>query len=346
MKRYFLRRFIYRRFLVFTAVLALFALQKLIIDTQNEADKARDEQLQFKSRIMRTKYNVNCKLLFEDNEHERNKSLELMQRLREEAGRDDGEIDLINESNFIFNKTECGLFRHLRGYDSHHVSDFEIDFPLAFTILAHNNVEQLERLLRTIYRSQNVYCIHVDSKSSAVMKQAVESITNCFDNVFTATRSESVFWGHFSLIRAQLNCIDDLLNLNKLDNRKNKTRFLEWKYWLNVPSTFLPLRTNLEFTRILHMYNGTSDVKMIHDPLEYYYQHETVFELDEGNVMASTGVDKTEPPFNYTILTGSNYVAASRLFVDYVVNSEQGKALIEWGKDMFIPVYFISIVIQ
>jgi hypothetical protein len=42
------------------------------------------------------------------------------------------------------------------------------------------------------------------------VKTAVDSFSKCFDNVFITTKSESVFWDHFSLLRAQLNCISDL----------------------------------------------------------------------------------------------------------------------------------------
>jgi hypothetical protein len=91
-------------------------------------------------------------------------------------------------------------------------------FPLAFVILVDNNVEQLERLLRLIYRPHNVYCIHVDAKSSSKFKAAIESILNCFDNVFIPTKTESVFWGWNTLLKAQLNCMTDLLNMDKVIN--------------------------------------------------------------------------------------------------------------------------------
>jgi len=55
-----------------------------------------------------------------------------------------------------------------------------------------NGLAQVERLLRAIYMPQNFYCIHVDSKSPRHVHQAAAAIANCFDNVFIASRLESV----------------------------------------------------------------------------------------------------------------------------------------------------------
>lgn len=51
---------------------------------------------------------------------------------------------------------------------------------------------QVERLLRSIYQPQNYYCIHIDSKADESTKNAMAAITKCFDNVFVASRLESV----------------------------------------------------------------------------------------------------------------------------------------------------------
>jgi hypothetical protein len=307
------------------------------------ASQNRKENELFKARVMRDRYNVNCKLLFEDDENERNKSIQLMQELRGNSS----EIKLLDDSNFIFDFSKCSLFREVRGYDKHKVTDFEAKFPLAYTILVNENVEQFERVLRVIYRPQNIYCIHVDRKRSADLQMAIESISGCFDNVFIATKTERVFWGHFSLLRAQLNCMSDLLSLDNLINvekhpRLENKRVIKWKYWLNLPGTFLPIRTNLEMTRILSMYNGTSDVEIskIHPNPERVY---SVAKLYWNNVVYMTGENKSSAPYNFSILKNSNYIAASHLFVDYIINSEHARNLTVWSEDTFIPVCLIHL---
>jgi hypothetical protein len=309
-----------------------------------DIDRPRVEFL--KEKIMREKYDVNCKSLFEDDRTERFKALQLMARLKGNQS----EIKLLNDSNFIFDSSQCGQFRNIRGYDRHKVSEFETKFPLAFTILVDENAEQLERLLRVIYRPQNIYCIHVDNKSSTALKAAIESIVNCFDNVFMPRETQKVYWAHFSLLRAQLNCMSDLLNLDNLINvekhpRLENKRVIEWKYWLNLPSTFLPIRTNLELTRILSMYNGASEVHIIKDVSynrKWKSRIETVHKLDSKGIVRSIKLPKSDPPFNFTVLTGWNYIAASRLFADYIINSKYGKNLTAWSADTFIPVRILQ----
>jgi N-acetyllactosaminide beta-1,6-N-acetylglucosaminyltransferase len=110
--------------------------------------------------------------------------------------------------------------------------------------------------------------------------------------------------------------LDNLINLEK-HPRLEKKRVIEWKYWLNLPGTFLPIRTNLELTRILSMCNGASDVHILkHSGFDW--RHKQVHLLDSNNQVADTGKFKSAPPFNFTVFYGSNYIAASRLFADYI----------------------------
>ena len=49
----------------------------------------------------------------------------------------------------------------------------EEDFPLAFGLMVYHNFEQIEQLLRVIYRPQNYYCFHVDKSSDDAFKEQV-----------------------------------------------------------------------------------------------------------------------------------------------------------------------------
>lgn len=95
-----------------------------------------------------------------------------------------------------------------------------------------NNVEQFERFLMALYHPNNMYCVHVDKKSTEDVKNAVKSIANCFDNVFVATQLDVVQWGGFSLLKSQLNCMYDFINLtNLVDKHENlmSKRIVKWE---------------------------------------------------------------------------------------------------------------------
>jgi hypothetical protein len=236
----------------------------------------------------------------------------------------------------------CRSFRDIRGYDKHKITEFELSFPLAFVILVDQELEQFERFLRTIYRSHNVYCIHVDKKASREFKEGIESIVDCFDNVFIPTKTGNVIWGAYTLLEAQLSCMSDLLNMNKRINEDKHPRLeskkpVEWKYLVNAASTFLPLRTNLELTRIFEMYNGSVDVSLVKSINEWRYKYRWSYEYNQ-RAFYTYWEKKASVPFNFTVVKCSNYMAASRLFVDYILNSKQGKELAEWSVDMYIPV--------
>jgi Core-2/I-Branching enzyme len=118
------------------------------------------------------------------------------------------------------------------------------DAPLVVKLLL-----QVERLLRLIYRPQNVYCIHVDAKSSASVHRAIRAIASCFNNVILASEFIDIHWGEYSLLEAELICLRQLLN-----------RPEPWRYYVNLMGREFPLRTNRELVQIFTAYNGANDV--------------------------------------------------------------------------------------
>lgn len=142
----------------------------------------------------------------------------LLSNLRSEGK---GSIKSLDDSNFIFSSSMCNMYRQIRRITSKpnsNNSDRKRNISIGFTILMHDKVEQFERLLVALYHPDHMYCIHVDAKASEVVKQAVKSIASCFDNVFLATKLEYIVYAGFSRLRADLNCMSDLLNLSSLIN--------------------------------------------------------------------------------------------------------------------------------
>ena len=61
----------------------------------------------------------------------------------------------------------------------HSVSKEEENFPLAYSFVVHKDAGQVERLLRALYRPQNVYCIHIDKKADAAFYEALKNVADC-----------------------------------------------------------------------------------------------------------------------------------------------------------------------
>jgi len=147
--------------------------------------------------------------------------------------------------------TDCECFRSRRGYfTAADTTPDERSFPIAFSLLTYENLEQTERLLRLVYRPHNAYCIHVDRKSDPAMHAGVEAVAACLPNVVIARPAVNVTWGEISVVEAELLCIGFLL----------EHRGVEWKYYVNLVARDLPLRTNEELVKILNAYDGANDV--------------------------------------------------------------------------------------
>ncbi len=182
---------------------------------------------------------VNCKAMFEGSTEEIRRAKETLATSAKETN---------SEADYIRMTSDCESFVKNRGYLTQPLSKEEYDFPIAFSILIYKDVEQVERLLRAIYTPQNYYCLHVDLKASDAIHLAVRSITQCFPNVFVASRLERVFWGHISIFRADMNCLRDLLKY-------------QWKYFINLTGQMFPLQSNRDLVKILTMYNGANDIE-------------------------------------------------------------------------------------
>jgi len=130
------------------------------------------------------------------------------------------------------------------------VSKEEEQLPIAFGLTVYEGARLLERLLRAIYKPNNVYCIHIDKKTSAVFRKALrQAIIRCLPNVFIAGNSVDVSWGHITVVEAQFICIEELLKSP-----------VKWKYYMSLVGQDFPLSRNKQFVRALQGLNNTNNI--------------------------------------------------------------------------------------
>ncbi|VDM16488.1 unnamed protein product [Hydatigera taeniaeformis] len=143
----------------------------------------------------------------------------------------------------------CHLFRDRFPYKP----DRDGDMDIAFTITVHNDVRQIARVLRMIYRVNNYYCVNLDKTVDLAFEGAMLGLVSCFGpNVELVPRKSRVTFtkGDESGLRIQLICAEQAL---KHDGK--------WKYLLNIDDNAFPLRTNLEIVAILKALNGSNLVE-------------------------------------------------------------------------------------
>ena len=94
-------------------------------------------------------------------------------------------------------------------------------------------------------------CLHSDVKSPH--KYFFTSIARCFNNIIVAKKLLDVVWGHYSVLGAQMSCMNDLLQLRA-------TQMFKWKYLINLCGKELPLLTNRQIVQRLMKLNDSSSV--------------------------------------------------------------------------------------
>lgn len=181
-----------------------------------------------------------CQRLIAGDQNEIAKSLRVMQESQP--------LDIVPFLSTLKVNKDCGAFKRRREYITQAVSSEEVAFPIAYSILVYKDFSQVERLLRAIYRPQNFYCIHHDNKSTPSFKERLRELVDCFDNVFLSSRSVLVRWGYFTVLEADLICMQDLL------------KYKSWKYLINLTGQEFPLKTNWQIVKILKTFQGANDI--------------------------------------------------------------------------------------
>ena len=211
----------------------------------------------------------------------------------------------------------------------------EKNFPIAYTIQVYKGAALLERLLPAIYMPHNVYCIHIDTKSSEMFRRAVIKLTRCLPNVFVTRRAVNVIYYHVSILQAQLNCMEDLLQSK-----------IQWKYLINLVGQDYPLYDNREIVTALKGLQGSNVIESFQmrknekiKRLKYSYECVKSFNGFEHTAYScySKGLKLMPPPGNISIFKGSTFAALTRTFCEYVQKDFLPHRLFSWLSDTLAP---------
>ncbi|XP_068450439.1 beta-1,3-galactosyl-O-glycosyl-glycoprotein beta-1,6-N-acetylglucosaminyltransferase 7 [Clinocottus analis] len=234
------------------------------------------------------------------------------------------------ESYILSSSIQCSKLIKDQHFITRPLSQEEEDYPLAFIVTVHKELELFVRLLRAIYMPHNVYCIHVDHKASSEYKAAVLKLVSCFKNTFLSSRSETVTYGGFSRLQADINCMRDLAQSK-----------IGWRKVVNLCGQDFPVKSNLELVRYMQSKewrdrNMTPGVKQpLHMRHRTQLQHREI--IGSHVILTGPGLTKGPPPHNLEVYFGTAYYALKRDFVDFVLKSPIAQDLLEWSKDTFSP---------
>jgi len=210
------------------------------------------------------------------------------------------------------------------------LSKEELDYPLAFILTVHKELQLLVRLLRAIYAPQNVYCIHIDAKAPQNYQKTVRRLAGCLPNVFLSSHSETVTYAGFSRLQADIHCMRDL-----------EHSMVGWKKVINLCGQDFPVMSNLELVRYMQSKewrdrNMTPGVKQ---PANMRHRTQLQHREITGSHVRPKGkaLTKNPPPQHMQIYFGTAYYALTRSFVNFVLENQGARDLLEWSKDTFSP---------
>ena len=213
--------------------------------------------------------------------------------------------------------------------DNFYNSPEEQAFPLAYIFVVYTNPRQIVRLIKALWRPQNLFCVHPDAKQSEEFIGVFRQLSKCLHNVFLPSKLEKVYYEHHSIMDSQLNCYEDLLHYSPD----------RWRYIINLCGRELPLRTNREIVKILKRLNGTNAIGGARVPPKGFvmrdrFTRKAVVNYVSGKVHLTQR--RLQPP-PIPVYKTYNFVAVTRPFANFFLYNDTAIRFRNYLKDVKMP---------
>lgn len=136
------------------------------------------------------------------------------------------------------------------------VTPMRQDISIAYFLMVHRFPEQFQRLFNALYHPKNHYLIHVDQKAEPRVLEEVERFLVGFPNAYRL-ESENVVWGGYSMVQAELDGINYLLDSGR-----------HWDFFINLSGQDFPLKTQTYIRRFLAANRHSSFLKFANQATE------------------------------------------------------------------------------
>lgn len=237
--------------------------------------------------------------------------------------------DFFSENSILERTKDCENYFKVMYVFAERMNLTEDDeFPIAYSHLIHRDVGVFETFLAIHYRPKDVHCVYVDLKAPSIVQEAVDSLIKCYNqkfygsnehmNLFAYKFPMPVWWGHISILEADLACLRQLM--------APKYR---WKYFMNLAGSELPMKTVSEMQQILKRLKSKSISMSVVLPSIFKYRATNRFKmsrfgLDPFDIRPIEQGKVEPPPFNLTIFKGARNVILSRKEAKFVTTHPIG----------------------
>lgn len=181
---------------------------------------------------------------------------------------------------------------------------------IAYFILVHRFPEQFKRLFKAIFHPENYYLIHLDKKTGLEVYDDIKGFLIDFPNTYILD-SENVIWGGYSMVQAELNGMQYLLNINA-----------EWDFFINLSGQDYPMKSQKIIREFLTKNKGNNFLKIANQASE---RPETMNRIENYFVETSNGFEGI--PYKRAYLKdvisyiGGQWMILTRQCCEFICNS-------------------------
>uniref|UniRef100_W8C4M3 protein xylosyltransferase n=1 Tax=Ceratitis capitata TaxID=7213 RepID=W8C4M3_CERCA len=178
-------------------------------------------------------------------------------------------------------------------------------------------LRQVHRLIKTLYSPEHVFYIHVDARQSYLYRKLLE-LESKFSNIRLGRKRFSTIWGGASLLTMLMQCMEDLLASE-----------WRWDFIINLSESDFPVKTVHKLVTFLTANRDHNFVKSHGRETQRFVQKQG---LDKTFVECDTHmwrIGDRELPNGIQIDGGSDWIALSRPFVQYVITESAHDPLLQ-----------------
>ena len=167
----------------------------------------------------------------------------------------------------------------------------------------------------------------MDHKSDLLFRSTVSSLLECYRRkfpgsyIYPASLSHDVYWGHFSIVSAELSCVRDLL-----------TNGRDWRYALDMAGSEVMLATNLELVTKIRQNEGKRFASSFPMPEDWKAARVNMkIDYEEPQGMRRLGRYQP-PPHNLSLYAGGKSWILPRHFLHFLINHPVAKDFLGEGE--------------
>ncbi len=200
------------------------------------------------------------------------------------------------------------------------------DISIAYLILVHRFPEQFKRLFRAVYHPNNHYLISVDEKSGSEFLSEISTFLCNFPNAHVIS-SGKVTWGGYSMVQAELDGLNYLLNLDA-----------NWDFFINLSGQDFPLKTQ---THIHHFLTKHKDSNFIKIANQAKFRPDTMNRIEHYFEETATGLSTITRTRLFlegaTSYIGGQWMILTRDCCEFICYSSEVKKFEDFYRHTLIP---------